>query len=81
MPPQPSLPPPTATMVALVVEPPAETDPSMEKAVSEEELTRAKHRLTWSLIGIGGAIGGTLLLIILALSVFALYHWGFLRRG
>jgi hypothetical protein len=81
MPPQPSLAPPTATTVALVVEPPAETDPSTEKTVSEEELTRAKRRLTWSLIGIGGAIGGTLLLIILALIVFALYHWGFLRHG
>lgn len=81
MPPQPSLSPPTATMVAVVVAPPAEPDHSTEKMVSEEELVRGKRRLTWSLIGISGAIGGTLLLIILALIVFALYHWGFLRHG
>jgi hypothetical protein len=68
-------------MVALVVEPPAKADPSAENVVSDEELARAKRRLTWSLIGIGGAIGGTLLLIILALIVFALYYWGFLRHG
>lgn len=49
--------------------------------VDEEELARAKRRLTWSLIGIGGAIGGVLLLILLALMVFALYQWGFLRSG
>jgi hypothetical protein len=48
-------------------------------SVDEEGLARAKRRLTWSLIGIGGAIGGLLLLIVLALIVFALYQWGFLR--
>jgi hypothetical protein len=48
---------------------------------AEEEFAQAKRRLTWSLIGIGGAIGGVLLLISLALIVFALYQWGFLRSG
>jgi hypothetical protein len=51
------------------------------ESVDEEALAYAKRRLTWSLIGIGGAIGGALLLIALALLIFALYQWGFLRPG
>jgi hypothetical protein len=58
----------------------ADTVP-LRDAVDEHELARARRRLTWSLIGIGGAIGSALLLVILALIVFALYHWGFLRSG
>lgn len=77
--PQPS---PTATQVAVVMAPRSEgaSGPSEQPdSVDEEGLARAKRRLTWSLIGIGGAIGGLLLLIVLALIVFALYQWGFLR--
>lgn len=88
---QPSpIPLPTGTEVTMLLGQPSEGDSAaVEQSESasradegaEEEFAQAKRRLTWSLIGIGGAIGGVLLLISLALIVFALYQWGFLRSG
>ena len=89
-PPATPLPSPTVTALAVVVAAPAEGDSgsheqldstSPAESIDQEALAHAKRRLTWSLIGIAGAIGGALLLIALALLIFALYQWGFLRPG
>jgi hypothetical protein len=70
---------PTATQLTVIAELPTSGEVAEAETVSEEELAQAKRRLTWSLIGIGGAIFGALLVIILALVTFALYRGGYLR--
>ncbi|MFC2037352.1 hypothetical protein ACFLYD_05200 [Chloroflexota bacterium] len=71
---------PTATRLEVVAELPASAEEVTEtEPVSEEELAQAKRRLTWSLIGIGGAVLGAVLLAVLGLAAFALYRGGYLR--
>ncbi len=72
----------TATPVEVVMESPSEPDAETEAGPqAEERANPAERRRNVALLVIGAVALGGLLLVGLALALYALYRWGYLRRG